>query len=83
MPSTNNHGMKCEVLLRMIDEHGAMVGPNTFLPAAEKFHLISRIDKWVINNAFNWLKDHAEFLTHVDSLAINISGQSQFPPIHA
>lgn len=76
MPSTSNHGMKCEVLLRMIDEHGAMVGPNTFLPAAEKFHLISRIDKWVVNNTFNWLKDHAELLMHVDSVAINISGQS-------
>jgi diguanylate cyclase (GGDEF)-like protein/PAS domain S-box-containing protein len=76
MPLTSNHGMKCEVLLRMIDEHGAMVGPNTFLPAAEKFHLISRIDKWVINNVFNWLKDHAERLPHVELLAINISGQS-------
>ncbi|MFT7227697.1 MAG: diguanylate cyclase (GGDEF)-like protein/PAS domain S-box-containing protein [Methylophilaceae bacterium] len=76
IPLTSNHGLKCEVLLRMIDEHGAMVGPNTFLPAAEKFHLISRIDKWVINNTFNWLKDHSELLTHIDSLAINISGQS-------
>jgi diguanylate cyclase (GGDEF)-like protein/PAS domain S-box-containing protein len=76
MPSKGHLGLKSEVLLRMIDEQGNVVPPNTFLPPAEKFHLISRIDTWVINKTFQWLKAHMDELTHLDSIAINISGQS-------
>lgn len=75
-PLKESVDLKGEVLLRMVDEHGAIVQPNTFLPAAEKFHLISRIDKWVVEQVLKWLKEHTAELTHMDSIAINISGQS-------
>jgi EAL domain-containing protein (putative c-di-GMP-specific phosphodiesterase class I)/ketosteroid isomerase-like protein len=35
----------------MIDEDGAIIAPGEFLPAAERFGLISEIDRWVIRQA--------------------------------
>ncbi|HSD70109.1 MAG TPA: EAL domain-containing protein [Woeseiaceae bacterium] len=40
-----------EVLLRMRDEDGKLVGPDAFLPAAMRFGLMAEIDTWMIENA--------------------------------
>jgi diguanylate cyclase (GGDEF)-like protein/PAS domain S-box-containing protein len=37
-----------ELLVRMLDEHGAIVPPSSFLPTAETFGLIGEIDRWVV-----------------------------------
>ena len=42
-----------EVLLRMIAEDGEIVLPVRFLPAAERYHLMPEIDRWVINKVFS------------------------------
>ena len=36
-----------ELLLRMIARDGTVIGPDTFLPVAERFGLITEIDRWV------------------------------------
>jgi diguanylate cyclase (GGDEF)-like protein/PAS domain S-box-containing protein len=61
-----------EILVRMLDESGALVPPNDFIPSAERYHLISAIDRWVIRNAF-------AALSRVDTsirFVLNVSGQS-------
>ena len=40
-----------EVLLRIIDEDGELVSPGAFIPAAERFHIMPSIDKWVVPSA--------------------------------
>lgn len=40
-----------ELLLRMRSEDGTIVAPGEFLPAAERYGLISEIDRWVIRQA--------------------------------
>jgi PAS domain S-box-containing protein len=40
-----------ELLLRMRSEHGDIIAPGEFLPAAERYGLISEIDRWVIRQA--------------------------------
>jgi diguanylate cyclase (GGDEF)-like protein/PAS domain S-box-containing protein len=40
-----------EVLLRMVDERGAVVPPMAFIPAAERYSLMPAIDRWVIRTA--------------------------------
>jgi PAS domain S-box-containing protein len=40
-----------EVLLRMLGDDGTIVGPEEFLPVAERYGLISEIDRWVIRKA--------------------------------
>ncbi|MFQ5644650.1 MAG: diguanylate cyclase domain-containing protein, partial [Thiogranum sp.] len=44
-----------EILLRMLDEDGKLLGPGKFIGAAEQFGLMSDIDRWVIRNTFKWL----------------------------
>jgi PAS domain S-box-containing protein len=40
-----------ELLLRMLDEDGSVVPPGDFLPIAERWGLMSEIDRWVIGQA--------------------------------
>jgi diguanylate cyclase (GGDEF)-like protein len=40
-----------EVLIRLRDDDGRLVGPDAFLPAAVRFGLMSEIDFWIIRNA--------------------------------
>jgi EAL domain-containing protein (putative c-di-GMP-specific phosphodiesterase class I) len=62
-------------LIRMLDEDGSIIPPGAFLPAAERFHLASRIDKWVVKQAIAWLQTDENFVA-IESLCINLSGQS-------
>jgi EAL domain-containing protein (putative c-di-GMP-specific phosphodiesterase class I) len=66
----------CEIFIRMIDEDGRIATPAAFIPAAERYHLIASIDRWVIHAAFMALA--CGTLSHGDTtrFAINLSGQS-------
>jgi diguanylate cyclase len=68
-------GICAEVLLRMRGPDGSLVQPGAFLPAAERFHLVSRVDKWVLRRALNWLRD-LPTPEGIESLSVNLSGQS-------
>lgn len=61
-----------EVLLRLIEADGSLTPPGAFLPAAERYQLMGRIDRWVMEHAFQWLAGHPGNLC----LSINLSGQS-------
>jgi diguanylate cyclase (GGDEF)-like protein/PAS domain S-box-containing protein len=65
-----------ELLLRLRDETGQLVAPGHFIPAAERYDLMTLIDRWVVKNAFAILSGRmAERQTHpVATCAINLSG---------
>jgi diguanylate cyclase (GGDEF)-like protein len=66
-----------ELLLRMIDEEGHTVGPDSFLSAAMRYQLMPVIDRWVINHVIEALKPRAAILEgKALGFAINFSGQS-------
>ncbi len=65
-----------ELLLRMEDEAGAIIPPGAFLPAAERYNLISKLDRWVLNSAFHWLKDISVTDEPISFCSINLSGQN-------
>jgi diguanylate cyclase (GGDEF)-like protein/PAS domain S-box-containing protein len=69
-------GIHCEILLRMIDEDGSLILPGTILPAAERFHMTPRIDRWVLRRVFEWMSRVPGGLGAVDMIAVNLSGQS-------
>jgi len=68
-------GIYAEVLLRMQGDDGKLVPPSTFLPAAERFHLAPRIDRWVLRNTIARLRALPS-LNHIDTVCVNLSGQS-------
>ncbi len=49
-----------ELLVRMIDAHGDLIPPGSFLPIAERFGLIREIDRWVVTRAIRMLGEHRE-----------------------
>ncbi len=65
-----------ELMLRMRDENGALVQPNEFIPAAERYNVMPMIDRWVVHHALATLAHHT-FDTHPPyTLSINLSGTS-------
>jgi PAS domain S-box-containing protein len=40
-----------ELLLRMVGRDGSLIAPGSFLPVAERYGLITEIDRWVITQA--------------------------------
>jgi diguanylate cyclase (GGDEF)-like protein/PAS domain S-box-containing protein len=66
-----------ELLLRMLDEDGALVPPMAFLPAAERYGLMKTLDRAVIVRAF----EHAASWQGKEGMHnINLSGQSLTDP---
>jgi diguanylate cyclase (GGDEF)-like protein len=72
----NDQERRYELLLRMQDKDGRIILPGAFLPAAERYALSSRLDRWVIQAAFAWLKTHPRHLQHLDLCSINLSALS-------
>jgi diguanylate cyclase (GGDEF)-like protein len=69
-----------ELLIRMMDENGEFIPPGAFLPAAERYSLISKLDHWVIEHVFDLLADNPVFLKQISFCSINLSGQSLTDP---
>lgn len=60
-----------EALIRMLDKEGNIIFPNDFIPIAERFGLMSQIDKWVVINALKTLEKYPSI-----HIFINLSGLS-------
>jgi EAL domain-containing protein (putative c-di-GMP-specific phosphodiesterase class I) len=73
-----------ELLLRMRDEQGRVVPPMAFIPAAERYHLMGTIDRWVVSRALGCLarlggNAHAS-RRGLPTFGINLSGMSLGDP---
>jgi diguanylate cyclase (GGDEF)-like protein/PAS domain S-box-containing protein len=65
-----------ELLLRLRDESGSLVGPAEFIPAAERYNLMPAIDRWVFHQAFEQLLHRAGSGIRPYTIALNLSGTS-------
>jgi diguanylate cyclase (GGDEF)-like protein len=68
-----------ELLLRMLDHDGSIIGPDRFIPAAERYNLMPEVDRWVIEHAFSQFKlQHPAGATNqpFNTLFINLSASS-------
>lgn len=74
-PSADN-GDHYELLLRMRDDDGKIIPPGQFLPSAERYNLASKLDRWVVQTALDWLRDNPIMLERLHLCSINLSGQS-------
>jgi diguanylate cyclase (GGDEF)-like protein len=71
------HGGYYELLVRLLDTSGNTVEPAEFLGAAERYHLVHEIDRWVVAKAIETLATHGDTLQgHAMRFAVNLSGQS-------
>jgi EAL domain-containing protein (putative c-di-GMP-specific phosphodiesterase class I) len=63
-----------EIMVRLREPDGYLTPPGAFLPAAERYDLITQLDRWVIDHAFDYLqrRQDAERLR----FSLNLSGKS-------
>lgn len=71
-------GAHIEILLRLTDEDGSFVTPQSFIPAAERYGLMPSIDRWVVRNTFAILaaRQADPRSAPIATCAINLSGAS-------
>ncbi len=68
---------RIEVLLRMKDKTGdRLIPPGAFLPAAERYGMIGRLDQWVVNRVIELLGSVPDAAAHDRRYWINLSGAS-------
>jgi diguanylate cyclase (GGDEF)-like protein/PAS domain S-box-containing protein len=72
----DGHGPAMEVLVRLADESGREMLPSDFLRAAERYGLMSLIDRWVVQTTLIAIGLGGVNLPGERSLAINISGHT-------
>ena len=74
-------GMKhYEILLRLRNGRAGPVGPGSFLPAAERYDVILKIDRWVLERTLQWLAARPEHTEQLDMCSINLSRRSLGDP---
>jgi len=66
--------LHCELLIRMQALDGSYYPPGYFLPAAERYHLMPKIDRWVVGEALSIIARKGANFPYV--CAINLSGQT-------
>lgn len=64
-----------EILVRL-QEGKNIILPGVFLPPAERYNLITKIDTWVIIQTFKWLSKNINKFDPNTYFSINLSGQS-------
>lgn len=75
------NGPALELLLRLHDaDNPSGVAPTEFIRAAERYRLMSEVDRWVVQTAFAALARGSIHLPPERSLAINLSGQTLGDP---
>ena len=74
----SDEGSHFEVLVRMLDADGGIIPPGSFLPAAERYNMITSLDRWVISHCFSWYAENSESIAAncLDTMSINLSGAS-------
>jgi EAL domain-containing protein (putative c-di-GMP-specific phosphodiesterase class I) len=76
LPSSARDGMRYELLVRMPGDGGQMVAADVFLPTAERFNLVLKLDRWALDAVLAWLTDHPAQLERTLHCIINLSGHS-------
>ena len=62
-----------ELTVRLRDDTGDIVPPSQFIPAAERYNVMSMIDRWVVQRTVDLLREHRGA---APLFAVNLSGTS-------
>jgi diguanylate cyclase (GGDEF)-like protein/PAS domain S-box-containing protein len=69
-------GEHFELLIRLLGDDGRLIPPGAFLPAAERYGAIGRLDRWVVATWFKRLREHPGVLDRLTVSSINLSAHS-------
>lgn len=75
--SKNGRGrVHLEILVRMESDDGTLILPNAFIPAAERFNLMGKIDQRIIHDTFKFIASRNNETGDNICYSINLSGNS-------
>ena len=69
-----------EVLLGVRSESGGILPAAEFIDAAERYHRMRAVDRWVVRTVFEWIAAHRDSMAQLHAFAINLSGQTASDP---
>lgn len=79
---TAGHGRCLEVLLRLQEEEQHLLPPGGFFPVAERYHLMGKVDHWVVRHLLKWCaarqRDNPDWLMPL--CCVNLSSASLRDP---
>jgi diguanylate cyclase (GGDEF)-like protein len=64
-----------EVLIRL-QQDDRLVAPGLFIPAAERYGLMGKIDRWVVSSYLDYLEQYPQAADNLALGALNLSGHS-------
>jgi diguanylate cyclase (GGDEF)-like protein/PAS domain S-box-containing protein len=64
-----------EVLLRL-QLNDEIVGPGVFIPNAERYNVMGKIDRWVVKEFVYLLSKNPDMYNEIDMATLNLSGQT-------
>jgi diguanylate cyclase (GGDEF)-like protein len=77
MSFSNPYGtLNFEVLLRMRDADGSIIGAGQVISAAENSGRTTIIDRWVLSTTLEWITTNLASLTNTNFVCMNLSGAS-------
>jgi len=65
-----------ELLLALVEPDGELSSPKEFIERAERYGSMTRVDKWVVEEAFRWIKYLKGEQRLIPNISINLSGSS-------
>jgi EAL domain-containing protein (putative c-di-GMP-specific phosphodiesterase class I) len=69
-----------EVLLGVQDAQGDSLSIGEFIDAAERYHRMRAVDRWVVRTTVEWAAAHRELMPRFHGFAVNLSGQTASDP---
>ena len=76
LSKNTGQGTHYEILLRMVADDGSIISPSEFIAAAERYHLMPAVDRWVVTQSLKLLRQRRINGEVSGMFAINLSGQS-------
>jgi|GEM_PF-1358675 len=75
--ASGSTGRHYEVLLRLVEsETGNVLLPQDFVPAAERYRLATRLDRYVVEDVLAWLEARPQAVAETRCVSINLSAAS-------
>ncbi len=76
VPVSDQSPIFYEILLGLQDTEGNAISPQAFIEAAEQTRRSARVDRWVVDNTFDWMQANPDIVASVGGFNINLSGAS-------
>ncbi len=68
-----------EVLLRL-QHREEILGPGVFIPTAERYNVMGKVDRWVVKEFVRHLCINSDLYNEIDMATLNLSGQTLSNP---